>query len=71
VRRLLRLAARQGMRQGWRRGVLGGNRTWIVVGGMALVGHLAGRALTRDEETVVREQLFPGESVRITHLPRS
>jgi hypothetical protein len=36
---------------------------------MALVGHLAGRALGREEETVFRELLAPGESFRITNLP--
>jgi hypothetical protein len=70
VKRLLRSLLRTGMRRGWRVGVLEGNRTWVVVGGMALVGHLAGRALGREEETVFRELLAPGESFRITNLPK-
>jgi hypothetical protein len=68
--KLVRAALRHGMRSGWRRGVLGGNRAWVVIGGVALVGHLAGRSLSREEDTVVRELLRPGESVRVTHLPR-
>jgi hypothetical protein len=68
VTRLLRMAIRAGMRQGWRRGVREGSRAWVVVGGVALLGHLAGRALGRKEETVFKEMLKPGESFRITHL---
>jgi hypothetical protein len=68
---LISTALRRAIRLGWRRGVVEGNRAWIVVGGLALVGHLAGRVLTRDEEVVVREKLNPGESFLVTHLPRS
>jgi hypothetical protein len=69
MKRLIRILVRAGVRNGWRRGVVDGNRTWIVVGGLALVGHLAGRALSRQEEVVFKELLKPGESLRITHLP--
>ena len=41
-----------------------------MLGGAALIGHLAGRALGREEEVILREQLHPGESFRITHLPK-
>ena len=71
MRRLLRTAFRLGMRRGWRAGVLDGNRTWVVVGGVALLGHLAGRVLGREEEIVFREKLAPGQSFRITHTPES
>jgi hypothetical protein len=70
VKRLIRLALRAGMRRGWRHGVSEGNRTWVIVGGIALIGHLAGRVLAREEEVVFREPLLPGESYRVTHLPR-
>ena len=70
MRRLVQLAIRAGMRAGWRRGVLGGQRTWIAVGGVAVLGHLAGRALGREVEVVFSEPIAPGESFRITHLPR-
>ncbi len=59
-----------GIRRGWRDGLVGGNRAWVVVGGVAVIGHLAGRALGREEEIVFREQLRAGESFRVTHLPR-
>jgi hypothetical protein len=71
VRRLLSTAVRYGIRKGWSEGVLGGNSTWIAVGGVALVSHLAGRALARNEDVVFSEKIAPGESFRITHLPNS
>ncbi len=58
---------RLGLRQGWKRGVLGGNRAFIVVGGAALIGHLARRALVKEPDVVFSELLGPGESIRITH----
>lgn len=70
MRRLARLAVRQGLRAGWTRGVVDGNRAWIAVGGLALLGHLAGRAAGRQVDVVFSEKLAPGESFRITHLPR-
>lgn len=63
MNRILRLL----MRKGWRRGVVQGNRAWVVVGGVAFLAHLAGRALAREEETVFREKLRPGESFRVTN----
>ena len=71
MNRLLRTAIRTGIRRGWSRGVLDGNRAWIVVGGVALAGHLLGRAAGGEPDVVFSEQLAPGESFRITHLPRS
>ena len=68
--RLLRTLVRRGLRLGWRRGVLGGNRSWVVVGGLALLGHLAGRAFGREEDVVVRERISPGEAFEVRHLPR-
>jgi len=67
----LRRLTRWGMRAGWRRGVQGGSRAWVVIGGVAVVAHLAGRALAREEETILREPIRPGETFRVTHLPRS
>lgn len=62
---------RAGMRQGWRRGVLDGNRAWIVVGGLAVIGHLLGRYAGRQTDTVFSEVLAPGESLVIRHDPRT
>jgi hypothetical protein len=59
------------MRRGWERGLVDGNRAWAVVGGVALLGHLAGKAMHREPELVFSEKLRPGESVRITHEARS
>jgi len=61
---------RMGLRQAWRRGVLGGNRGWIVVGGVALLGHLAGRGRRRPPDVVFSEELPPGQVLRIAHEPR-
>jgi hypothetical protein len=70
VRRLVRLALRQGMRRGFDRGLVGGSRGWVIVGGAALLSHLAGRAMHREPEVVFSEKLQPGEAVRITHEAR-
>jgi hypothetical protein len=67
VRRLWRLAVRFGMRRGFDRGLVDGSRGWAVLGGLALLGHLAGRALHREPEVVFLHKLEPGESLRITH----
>jgi hypothetical protein len=67
VNRLLRAA----MRQGWRKGVVGGNRAWIVVGGLAVVGHLGRRALTRSEDVLWSGEVAPGQVVTVQHLPPS
>lgn len=63
MRRLLRFA----MRQAWRRGVLDGNRTWIVIGGVSLVGHLALRALKREDEVLWSGEVAPGQVVTVTN----
>ncbi len=63
MRRLLRF----GMRHAWRRGVLDGNRTWIVIGGVSLVGHLALRALKREDEVLWSGEVAPGQVVTVTN----
>jgi len=60
-------ALRFGMRRGLDQGVLEGRRGWIVVGGMALLGHLAGRALSRRPETVFFQELQPGDTIQISN----
>ena len=55
------------MRQGWRRGVVGGSPAWTVVCGLGLLGYLAGRALHREPDLVFSEKLAPGEVIRIIH----
>jgi hypothetical protein len=46
--------------------VVGGNRFWVVVGGAALIAHLAGRALARKTDVVFSEELRPGQSFVVT-----
>ncbi len=55
------------MRQGWRRGVVGGSPLWTVVCGLGVLGYLAGRAWHREPEVVFSEKLAPGQVIRITH----
>lgn len=55
------------MRQGWRRGVVGGSAAWTAVCGLGILGYLAGRAWHREPEVVFSEKLAPGEVIRITH----
>lgn len=69
MKKLLRSLVRAGLARAWARGVVDGNRAWVVTGGVALLAHLAGRALHREAEVVFSEKLAPGESIRITHEP--
>jgi hypothetical protein len=70
VSRLLANGIRYLMRRGWDRGVLEGDRVWVVIGGAALLAHLAGRAMRREPYVVFSERLEPGESFRITNEAR-
>jgi hypothetical protein len=56
------------MRRGWQRGVLEGSSAWTVVGGVALIVHLARRARRRDPDVVFSEKLRPDEVLRIRHV---
>jgi hypothetical protein len=47
-------------------GLLGGNRRWLILGGIAWGFRVVGWALRRDERAVFKEQLRPGESLLIT-----
>ncbi len=57
-------------RQAIRRGVLGGSRAWLILGGAAwglrLLTRVAG---TRRLRAVLTDELRPGESLLISHLP--
>lgn len=55
------------MREGWRRGVVDGSPAWTALGGLALLGYLAGRAWHREAEVVFSEKLAPGQVLRIAH----
>jgi hypothetical protein len=63
VNRLISFA----LRQGWRQGVVKGNRAWLYAGGAAVLLRLFQRAVAREESVVYREELRPGESIVIAH----
>jgi hypothetical protein len=58
---------REALRQGARRGMGDGSRTWIVIGAAALTVRLLQRMAT-SKPTVITERLAPGESLVIRHL---
>lgn len=56
-------------RQAIVRGLLGGSRGWLVLGGVAWAIRLLTRfASTRRLRTVLTEELSPGERLVISHL---
>jgi hypothetical protein len=57
---------RAGLRRGWQRGVVEGNRAWLAVGGLAVLAHLARRYGGRKTDVVFLEKLRPGETFVIT-----
>ena len=64
MNRLIRL----GIRQGWRRGILEGRRTWLILGAMAVAARTLQRLGGRSEDVVYREELGAGSSLVIAHL---
>jgi hypothetical protein len=71
MKQLINRAVRYFMRRGWQEGVIEGNQVWIIVGGAALLAHLAGRAMRRQPDLVFSELLEPGQSFIISNEPRS
>ena len=63
MKRLMRLA----LRNGWRRGILQGSRPWMVVGGVALGLRVVQRLTGSGEKIVYSEKLLPGETLVIAH----
>jgi hypothetical protein len=57
------------VRKGFRRGLLGGENIWLVLGAAALVARFTTRALAKKEEVVFSEELGIGERIVITHSP--
>ncbi len=62
---------RQGLRRGWQRGLVDGNRAWVIVGGAALLGHLLHRYGGRKTDVIVIDELPAGETWRIADEPPS
>ena len=63
IRRLTRVL----LRTGFRRGVLGGSRPWVVLFGVAGALRLIQRINDRESEVVFSEELQPGETFVIAH----
>ncbi len=59
------------VRNGLRRGLLGGSRPWLVVGAGAFALRLVVRALRKSPELVFSEKLRVGEQLVISHGRRS
>ncbi len=59
------------VRKGMRRGVMGGESTWLVLGAVALLAQLGLRVLKKQPEVVFSEKLGAGEQLIITHRERS
>ncbi|HEY7135022.1 MAG TPA: hypothetical protein VIB48_08145 [Acidimicrobiia bacterium] len=56
-------------RSGFRRGLLGGSRTWLILGITATGLRVMTRLLAQKPEVVYSAKLQPGEVLRITALP--
>ena len=55
------------LRNGWRRGVLGGSRPWVIAGGVALAVRVLQKLVGSEERVVYSEELRPGETLVIEH----
>lgn len=60
---------RLGLRRGWQRGILNGERAWLYVGAVSLLLRFLLRSLHKEESVVYREVLQAGERIVITHEP--
>ena len=55
-------------RLGLTRGLLGGERHWLVLGTVAFTLRALVKLVTKEAKVVYSEDLAPGESLVITHL---
>ena len=58
------------IRIGFTRGI-GGSRAWLAVGVTAGGLHMLRRAVKREPDVVYREELRPGQTLVIQHIPRA
>ena len=65
MRNLWHSALRRGMRNGFDRGLLAGHPVWLILGALALLAHLAGRAMARRPELVFIDELELDEELQI------
>jgi hypothetical protein len=57
------------LRNGVRKGLMGGNRRWLVVGGVAAAVRLLQKLAERDEGVIYSGELHPGESLVVANSP--
>ena len=55
------------LRNGIRKGVLGGSRPWLVLAGVGATWKLFQKLAGNDEKVVLSEELKPGETLVIAH----
>ncbi len=55
-------------RMGITKGLLGGDRRWLALGGAALGLRALAKLALKEPKVVYSEELAPGQSVVITHL---
>ena len=55
-------------RMGLYRGLLGGSRGWLFIGGVAYGSRAVRRALSRSEEILLTEQLRPGQPISLVAI---
>ena len=53
------------------RGVIGGSRFWLVVGGSMMAGRVMRRSFGKRPEIVLTEKLRPGHPIRLEAIPQS
>ncbi len=58
-------------KQGLKRGLLGGNRGWLVVGGTFWFVRILRRAVDRAPRLIATEILEPGQVLRLEAIPNS
>lgn len=55
------------LRRGFQKGLMGGSRRWLVMGGVALGVKVLRKLSGSEPEVVYSEKLDPGESLVIAH----
>jgi hypothetical protein len=66
MRKLIDRLTRRALRDGLRRGLLGGSDVWLAIGALGLLVKVLAK---KDAPKVVSERLRLGESITVTHLP--
>ena len=56
-------------RQGFQRGLIGGSRGWLIVGGTFWGFRVLRHAMSRSERVIATEVLKPGQVLRLEAIP--